>query len=109
MLGVLDFNQGRIVQAAERFAETVRYDPANERYAADAREARALSGPLWWPTRFFDRFGVAQTWIGYIVVVFALRSAGLTPIAGIVTLVWLLLCVYSWVAPPILKRVQGLS
>jgi tetratricopeptide (TPR) repeat protein len=109
MLGVLDFNQGNAVRSAERFAEAVRHDPANERFAADAREAKALSSPLWAPIRLVGRFGVAQTWVAYIVVAFGLRAAGLTAVAAVVGIAWLLLCIYTWVAPPILRRVQGIQ
>jgi tetratricopeptide (TPR) repeat protein len=109
MLGVLAFNQGRAVEAAERFAHTVRADPTDERFAADAREARALRSPLWWPNRFIQRYGVAQTWIAYIVIAFGLRAAGLVSVAAIIGGVWLLFCIYTWVAPPILRRVQGLG
>jgi predicted Zn-dependent protease len=106
MLGVFDLNRGRAAVAAERFAEAVRARPQEERFAADAREARALSSPLWLPMRFFARFGVAATWVGAMVVIFGLRAAGQGAAAGMAALVWLALCVYSWVMPPILNRLQ---
>jgi hypothetical protein len=90
-------------------AETVRSDPANERYAADARVARALQNPLWWPTRVVQRFGAIPLWAGYLVIAFSLRSGGLTSLAGIVTIGWIVFCIWSWVMPPILRRVQGLE
>ena len=39
-----------------------------------------------------------------MVVIFGLRSAGLTAAAGIATITWLVICVWSWVVPPILNR-----
>jgi tetratricopeptide (TPR) repeat protein len=107
MLGVFDLNRGRAASAADRFGEAVRYDPTDERFAADAREARAMArNPLWWPTLFFARAGVVASWVGAMVVIFGLRGAGLTTAAGIVAIAWFLLCVWSWVVPPILERLQ---
>ena len=97
MLGTLAFNRGEAAEAAERFAESVRSDPSNEGWADDARQARRMTSFWFWPARFFGRYGVAQTWIGMIVVTFGLRAAGLGAVAGIVLVVWLILCVWSWI------------
>ena len=97
MLGVLAFNRGEAAVAAERFAEGVRSDPSNERWAGDARDARRMSTVLYFPARFFGRYGVAQTWIGMIVLTFGLRAAGLGAVAGVVLIAWLVLCVWSWI------------
>jgi tetratricopeptide (TPR) repeat protein len=105
MLGAFDLSRGRAAAAAERFGEAVRQDPTDDRYAADAREARAMaSNPLWWPTLFFMRTGVVGSWVGAVAVIFGLRAAGLTTASAIAGLAWLLLCVWSWVVPPILNR-----
>jgi tetratricopeptide (TPR) repeat protein len=97
MLGTLALNRGEAAEAAERFAESVRSDPSNEVWADDARQARRMTSFWFWPARFFTRYGVAQTWIGMIVVTFGLRAAGLGAVAGIVVLVWLVVCVWSWI------------
>lgn len=107
MLGVFDLQRGRAGAAAERFGEAVRADPTDERYAAEAREARAMArNPLWWPTLFFARAGVVGSWIGAMVVIFGLRAAGLTTAGAIAAIAWFSLCVWSWVVPPILNRLQ---
>jgi tetratricopeptide (TPR) repeat protein len=107
MLGMFDFNRGRAASAAEHFGEAVRYDPTVEQYAADAREARRMArNPLWWPTLFFARAGVVGSWIGAMAVIFGLRAAGATSAAGIAAIAWFLLCVWSWVVPPILNRLD---
>ena len=106
VLGVFDFNRGRAGSAAERFAEAVRADPTDERYAADAREARRMArNPLWWPSLFFARVGVVGSWVGAMVIIFGLRSAGLGTASTIAALTWLAICIWSWVVPPILERV----
>ena len=105
MLGVFDFNRGRARSAATRFGEAVRQDPTDESYAADAREARAMArSPLWWPTRFFLRTGVVGSWLTAMAVIFGLGALGYGTAAGIAAIVWLGLCVWSWVVPPILNR-----
>lgn len=105
MLGVFDLNRGRAASAAERFGEAVRHDPSVERYAEDAREARAMArNPLWWPSLFFARAGVVGSWVGAMVVIFGLRAAGATTAAAVAAIAWFLLCVWSWVVPPILNR-----
>jgi tetratricopeptide (TPR) repeat protein len=107
MLGMFDFNRGRAGSAAEHFGEAVRYDPTVEQYAQDAREARAMArNPLWWPSLFFARAGVVGSWVGAMVVIFGLRAMGLTTAATVAVIAWLVLCVWSWVVPPILNRLE---
>jgi tetratricopeptide (TPR) repeat protein len=107
MLGVFDLNRGRAASAADRFGEAVRHDPTDERFAADAREAQRMArNPLWWPTLFFARAGVVGSWVGAMAVIFGLRAIGATTAAGIAVGAWLLLCVWSWVVPPILERLE---
>ena len=105
MLGAFDLSRGRAAAAADRFGEAVRQDPTDERYAADAREARAMAtNPLWWPTLLFMRAGVVGSWVGAMAVIFGLRALGLTTASGIAGIAWLILCVWSWVVPPMLSR-----
>jgi tetratricopeptide (TPR) repeat protein len=107
MLGMFDFNRGRAGSAAEHFGEAVRYDPTVEQYAQDAREARAMArNPLWWPTLFFARVGVVGSWVSAMVVIFGLRAMGLATAATVAVVAWLALCVWSWVVPPILNRLD---
>ena len=105
MLGVFEFNRGRAGSAAARFGEAVRQDPGDERYAADAREARAMArNPLWWPTLFFMRTGVVGSWLVAIGVIFGLGALNFDTAATVAVIVWIALCVWSWVVPPILNR-----
>jgi tetratricopeptide (TPR) repeat protein len=109
MLGVLDFNQGHAGRAADRLGGVAGEYPSDYELGEAAREARAYNNPAWWPTRFFTRVGVWQSWIGVWVLLFALRAAGLQTVALVVLIVWFVLCAWSWIAPPILKRVQRLD
>jgi tetratricopeptide (TPR) repeat protein len=107
MLGVFDLNRGNAASAADRFGEAVRHDPRQEQWAEDAREAQRMArNPLWWPTLFFARAGVVGSWVGAMVVIFGLRAMGANTAAGIAIGVWFLLCIWSWVVPPILNRME---
>jgi tetratricopeptide (TPR) repeat protein len=107
LLGVFDFNRGRAASAAERLGEAVRHDPSHEQWAAEAREARRMArNPLWWPSLFFARAGVVGSWVGAMVIIFGLRAIGATTAAAIAVGAWLLLCLWSWVVPPILNRLE---
>jgi tetratricopeptide (TPR) repeat protein len=97
MLGVLAFNRGDAAVAAERFAESVRSDPSSEGWADDARQARRMTSFWHWPSRFFTRYGVAQTWIGMLAFTIGLRAAGLGAVAGVIVLLWVIVCVWSWI------------
>ena len=98
MLGALAFDRGAVAGAAERLGEAVRLDPDHGRTAEGARIATRLQQPFYWPVRFFDRFGAAQTWIAFVVVLVGLRAAGLEAVAGPIALVWLVVCAWSWIA-----------
>jgi tetratricopeptide (TPR) repeat protein len=107
MLGVFDMSRGRAASAADRYGEIVRADPTNQRIADEAREMRAMArNPLWWPSLFFTRFGAAGSWVGAVAVIFGLRAAGATTAAGVAAILWFALCVWSWVVPPVLNRLQ---
>ena len=107
MLGVFAFNRGRAGSAAARFGEAVRADPSDPRYADDAREARAMArNPLWWPTLFFMRTGVVGSWLIAMGVIFGLGALGFATAAAVAVIVWIVLCAWSWVVPPILVRLS---
>jgi tetratricopeptide (TPR) repeat protein len=103
-LGRLDFEHGRTARAGEhlRRAASLEPDSATHRYAA--REARFVNHPALRPLRAVVRFGPGKVWIAAIVVVFGLRAAGLETVATIAALVYLAFALYSWVAPPIVRR-----
>ncbi|TWD84296.1 tetratricopeptide repeat protein [Kribbella amoyensis] len=69
-----------------------------------AREARLANHPLMRPLRPFQRFNPLVIWIAAVAVIYGLRLAGLAPLAAVVAVGWFGFCVYSWVAPPLLRR-----
>lgn len=104
MLGALALERGKPEVAEGHFGQAVRSDPSDHQAAGYARASRLLRNPLWWPSVFFDRFGVAATWVGAMLVIFGLRGLGLDTASAIATGAWLLLCVWSWIATPLLNR-----
>jgi tetratricopeptide (TPR) repeat protein len=107
MLGALAFDRGAIAGAAERLGEAVRLEPEHTGAADGARLAQRLQRPFYWPVRFFGRFGPAQTWVAAVVVLVGLRAAGLEAVAGPIAVVWVTICIWSWVAAARLKQQLG--
>ena len=82
----------------------MRTDPSRRAGVAGARTVSVLRSPLYWPLLPFERFGAAQTWVAAVVVIFGLRAGGLETASAVVAFAWIALCVYSWIAAPILQR-----
>ena len=104
MLGGMDLDKVRLGSARRRLGTAVGRDPSNEALALAARGASVLRSPLAWPLLPFERFGAGPTWVAAVLVIFGLRAAGLEGASSIAALVWIALCVYSWIAGPMLQR-----
>jgi tetratricopeptide (TPR) repeat protein len=105
MLGVFDFNRGNAWSAATRFGEAVRQDPGEHVFAADAWEARRMArNPLWWPTLLFTRLGIVRSWIAAVLVIGGFGALGLSTAAAVALVAWWMLCIWSWLVPPVLRR-----
>jgi tetratricopeptide (TPR) repeat protein len=96
--------RGQVGPAYSGFRQAAAAAPAEADFAESAMELRIAKHPLMLPVRPFLRFGPVKTWIVAVVVIFGLRQAGLTVLAGVAGLAWFLLCVYSWVVPPLVRR-----
>ncbi len=78
--------------------------PGDHDLRAAAREAKLINHPLMRPLRPLQRFNPLVVWIGAVAVIYGLRAAGLAPLAFVVAIGWFAFCVYSWVAPPLVRR-----
>ncbi|MGN9808105.1 tetratricopeptide repeat protein [Micromonospora sp. BQ11] len=96
--------RGRMGSAERSFGQAVAYDPTDPAYAEAAWESRVHAHPLLVPLRPLHRFGVLRTWLVAVAVIVALNVAGLDLLAGLVGLSWFLFCVWSWIAPPLVRR-----
>jgi len=78
--------------------------PGDPDLRAAAREAKLMNHPLMLPLRPFQRVNPLVVWVGAVAIIYGLRAAGLAPLSFVVAMVWLAFCVYSWVAPPLVRR-----
>jgi tetratricopeptide (TPR) repeat protein len=79
-------------------------DPGDQDMRTAARQARLANHPLMRPLRPFQRFNPLVVWVGAVAVIYGLRAAGLGPLASVAAIAWFAFCVYSWVAPALLRR-----
>ncbi|HET6480576.1 MAG TPA: hypothetical protein VFG35_11125 [Actinoplanes sp.] len=56
------------------------------------------------PLRPILRLGAVKTWLIAVTLILSLRAIGLPVLGGLLGFVWLALCVYSWVVPPLVRR-----
>ncbi|TCC47364.1 tetratricopeptide repeat protein [Kribbella pittospori] len=78
--------------------------PGDPDLRAAARDAKLMNHPLMLPLRPFQRVNPLVVWIGAVAIIYGLRAAGLAPLSFAFAMVWLGFCVYSWVAPPLVRR-----
>ncbi|GIG85834.1 tetratricopeptide repeat protein [Plantactinospora endophytica] len=104
LLGGTSAARGRLDTAYEGYRQAAASRPTEQAFAESALELRIARHPLMLPIRPVLRFGPLKVWLGVILVVFGLRAAGLPTISAVLGLLWLLLCVYSWIVPPLVRR-----
>ncbi|WP_132298198.1 tetratricopeptide repeat protein [Kribbella sp. VKM Ac-2568] len=78
--------------------------PGDQDLREAAREAKLINHPLLRPLRPFQRFNPLVIWVCAVAVIYGFRIAGLGPLAAVVAVGWFAFCVYSWVAPPLVRR-----
>ncbi|TDO47754.1 tetratricopeptide repeat protein [Kribbella sp. VKM Ac-2527] len=88
----------------QSLASAAAANPGDPDLRQAAREARLANHPLMRPLRPFQRFNPLVIWVGAVAVIYGLRLAGLAPLAALAAISWFAFCVYSWVAPPLLRR-----
>jgi predicted Zn-dependent protease len=104
MLGGLDLEKVRLSSAERRFGSAIRTNPTSPGIARSARAVRTMRSPLYWPLLPFERFGPGPTWLVAVAVIFGLRAVGLEAASSIAAVVWIVLCLYSWIVGPMLQR-----
>jgi Flp pilus assembly protein TadD len=103
LLGRALLEQNQVGAASRHLSTAARLDPSDSSLVEDARGTRWRTHPLLWPMRPLMRLGTIQVWLGFIVCFFALRALGLEQAALILALVYIVLCLYSWIVPPLLR------
>ncbi len=69
-----------------------------------ARISRAYSQGWLLPLWPIERFGPIPVWLTFVVMLFGLSAAGFESALVVVVPLYLLLVVYSWIAPPLVRR-----
>ncbi|MFI5707348.1 tetratricopeptide repeat protein [Kribbella sp. NPDC051620] len=79
-------------------------NPADGELRGAAREAKLITHPLLRPLLPFQRFNPLVVWICAIAIIYGLRYAGFVVLANVAAIGWFAFCIYSWVAPPLVRR-----
>jgi len=103
MVGASLLDRGDVGGASRHFDTAAGADVRDDEAATVAREVRAESHPLLWPLWPFRRLGAIGAWVAAMVTIAALAAAGLETLLGVFVIAYIALCVYSWVAPPLLR------
>jgi tetratricopeptide (TPR) repeat protein len=90
--------------AARHLGQAARLDPGDTDNVEAARAARLIHHPLMWPLWPMLRLGQVGSWLFAMSVMVGLRAFVSTRVAAIFALIWIGLCVYSWLVPPVLAR-----
>jgi len=97
-------SRGRLGDSYASMRQAVAREPADRDLADAAAEARLWAHPLLVPLRPVARLGMFKSWAIAVGIMLTLRAVGLPLVAALFSLAWFLLCVYSWVVPPLLRR-----
>ncbi|MFI5938521.1 tetratricopeptide repeat protein [Actinoplanes sp. NPDC051494] len=104
LLGSANAVRGDARTAYSNYRQAAAAQPANEVLTDVAMEMRVAQHPLMRPLYPMRRFGPLQTWLAWIALTTLLRATGFRAVVLVLTPIWLLYCIYSWVVPPLLRR-----
>lgn len=99
LIGASHVERGHVVEADDAFTDAVRLDPSDHETAEAARGVRVLRHWLLWPLRPAMRIGNVPLWLGAVVTMLVLRALQLRTALLWFAAVWVVYCVYSWIAP----------
>lgn len=102
--GTIASERGQVDAAHRSFGQVVAHDPTDADFAEAAWETRVYAHPLLLPLRPLYRLGVLRTWLIAVGTIGGLNLLGFDALAGLAGLTWLLYCVYSWIAPSLVRR-----
>ncbi|MER7415206.1 tetratricopeptide repeat protein [Micromonospora peucetia] len=102
--GIAAARRGRLVTAHRAFGQAAAHDPTDADYTDAAWETRVYAHPLLLPLRPLYRLGMFRTWLLAVGLIVLLSATGLKVLAGLFGLAWVIFCVWSWIAPPLVRR-----
>jgi len=105
MLAVDDMEGGRPDVARGHLGTLAQNDiELVEQYEDAFDQVRYLNHPAMAPVVLLDRVGPMRAWAAVAITIAVLAVADLTLIGGVIGLGWMALALYSWVVPPLVRR-----
>ena len=103
-VGTLMLLKGRIGRAGRYLGAAARVYPRDD-ILVKAQTQRYLANALMWPLRLITSPGRSIfMWLLAIAIYYGLRRLHMDQAAAYFSYAYLALCVYSWIAPPLLRR-----
>lgn len=105
-IGMMEFCSGNYKEARENFKQAFLLDPTNEHILSILQSAEEGSNILFLPQRIISRLGgPAVIWIAMIITVMILVKMKLSKAAGIVSMLYVAICIYTWVSRGVYKLI----
>lgn len=102
--GMMEFENGNHKAAGENFKQAFLLDPTNNHILSILQSAEESASVLFLPQRIINKLGgPAVVWIAMIVIIMILQQMELSKLAVIVTIIYIGICVYTWITPILYK------
>jgi len=99
-IGIMEAGSGNYKAARENFRQAFLLDPTDEHILSLIQDLEKSSSILYFPQRIIERIGgPAVIWLGMVVTLLILLGLGLSKAAGIAAIIYIVICIYSWVVP----------
>lgn len=106
-IGLADLFSKNYKSARENFRQAFLLDPTNELVLDLLSETEYNSSILFLPQRVIDKIGgPAVAWIAVMVLLFTLNKLKFDMGVVVLSIVWIVLCLYTWVTPLIYKALN---
>ncbi|WP_371378727.1 tetratricopeptide repeat protein [Sporomusa aerivorans] len=108
-MGVMEYSSGNYKAARENFRQAYLLDPTDEHILSILKDLERSSSIFYFPQRMIERIGgPAVLWIGMVVFFLILQGLGFSKAIGIISVIYIVLCAYTWIMPLIYKAIQKL-
>lgn len=103
-MGMSELSRENYKEARELFRQAFLLDPTNKRLLEILKELDEATHILFLPQRAIGKMGgPIPVWLGFIVLMFILRSMGWGTVAGVLAIAYLILVIASWTTPLLYK------
>lgn len=106
-IGVMEYSSGNYKVAQENFRQAFLLDPTNEHILSMLKDLGQSASIFYFPQRMIEKIGgPAVLWIGMVISLLVLRGLGFSKTAGILSIVYVVLCAYTWIVPLLYKAIE---